>query len=748
MDAINPDPEITPKRRSCDRCRTSKVKCVVENDRCDNCVRLGVSCTFANPGSLKERPPTVKEAEQLEAHIRSLERLLHAVDPALDLNNLPDPDTLVSNAERALQLPIQSLAVPKFQPEIQAAQTDIEEDYFESQLSAVLTGMHGLKIAAKPPVTDIHWTQSDKTQPMSKFIGLTVSPDQYIGPNSGLSMADPSSLGIPRLHVWEFGTLYPVDEYLRLRHDDYISGANCFYPAPDLEEALIKLYFEHFHPFVPVIHPTMFRGLHKSGLVETNSTFRALCLLMFSIASRWSTDPRVQLDLTGKPQLSREFVGLRFAHAGLMILFRPAYNRATLLHLQAFVLLTIVSLGAHQLSITWIFIERGMLLAQECGAHREVHHLWNTDPIQDYLRRQAFFYLWEMGYRTSYSLGRAPLVEYDDFDLQPTHVSRGDPLGIFVNPFSNISPAVREAHVAFDAVRVSLFRLGSLKHMLRLLLKMEGDTKAPSGAGSIKPLKLLVDQLNLNAIRCLDKIPPAFKRVDIEGPAEMLMFSVRVSTYYSQFQMLIHQTLFNYQDDSPDRKATSPNPHINTCAEFAISSIQAINKLRLRKMLTEGFHWLPFELIVTVVRLVCSIRKQRASISPRENQLRRDNILLAIAIMDEMAPSVYTAASYSKVAKIMFGLLDEEDFSLLDSLKSLSGGQQREDQGLNQLPLRDSPTVTTDDWEKDSLDPVGFSSVGFHAAALNPSSFPALHLPSTYLPAKSTPSKAQNPTLA
>ncbi|KAA1092975.1 hypothetical protein PGT21_019734 [Puccinia graminis f. sp. tritici] len=46
--------------RSCDKCRISKVKCVLENDRCNNCVRLGVTCTFANPGSLKERPPTHK----------------------------------------------------------------------------------------------------------------------------------------------------------------------------------------------------------------------------------------------------------------------------------------------------------------------------------------------------------------------------------------------------------------------------------------------------------------------------------------------------------------------------------------------------------------------------------------------------------------------------------------------------------------------------------------------------------------
>jgi hypothetical protein len=99
-----------------------------------------------------------------------------------------------------------------------------------------------------------------------------------------------------------------------------------------------------------------------------------------------------------------------------------------------------------------------------------------------------------------------------------------------VNPFSRISPAVHEAHVAFDAVRSSLVQLGSLKHMLRLLLKMQDDTKAPSGAASIKPLKALVDQLNLNANRCFDKVPPAFQRVNIEGPPEMLMFSVRVIT--------------------------------------------------------------------------------------------------------------------------------------------------------------------------------------------------------------------------
>lgn len=56
---------------------------------------------------------------------------------------------------------------------------------------------------------------------------------------------------------------------------------------------------------------------------------------------------------------------------------------------------------------------------QECGAHREVHHLWNADPIQDYLRRQAFFQLYEMGLKISYSLNRTPSVREDNFDVGP-----------------------------------------------------------------------------------------------------------------------------------------------------------------------------------------------------------------------------------------------------------------------------------------------------------------------------------------
>ncbi|KAA1092982.1 hypothetical protein PGT21_019993 [Puccinia graminis f. sp. tritici] len=690
--------EDKPKRRryriprSCDRCRLSKVKCVLEDDRCTNCARHGVTCTFAHPGSLQERPPTVKDVEQLTARIRSLERLLHAVDPTLDLKNLPDPNRLVSHSYGAPGLPIQPRVAPTSPSEPESAEASGQDSY-QSQLSAALTEIHGVQIPPKPGFTHIYWTRSDKSQPMSECTGAATLPNQYIGPNSGLSIAEPAALGIP-MSSWELGEKYPVDQYLQLRYGEYVSTTKCFYPEPDLEQALLKIYFERFHPFVPVIHPNTFHGHHRSGLAETNPTFRALCLIMFFIASRWSYDPRVQLDLTGRPQAARQFAGLPYGYASYIGLFQPGYGCTTLFHLQAFVLLAISSLGALQPTVTWLFTEQGLIHAQECGAHREVHHLWNLDPVQDYLRRQAFFQLYELNHKSSHSLQRAPFLQQEDFDLQPTHVQRGDPLGIFLNPYSSITPAVHDACVAFDEVRVLLSQIGSLRSMLPLLLKMQASAKAAGGVESTKSLKTLVDQLDLNASRCFDQVPPIFKRADIEDTAESLMFSVLAITCYQNFQVLIHQTLFHYQEYSPDRKTMKTNPHINRCVEFAISSIQAVNKLRLRNLLVEGFYWLPADLLTTVVVLACSIRKQRRLISPHEDQVRRDNILLAIAILDDLAREVHTAAAYSKMSKIMFGLLDEENPSVLDSLNAPVEDHQHQSHSSSLSTLTDSVATT------------------------------------------------------
>ncbi|KAA1107825.1 hypothetical protein PGTUg99_024363 [Puccinia graminis f. sp. tritici] len=214
--------------------------------------------------------------------------------------------------------------------------------------------------------------------------------------------------------------------------------------------------------------------------------------------------------------------------------------------------------------------------------------------------------------------------------------------------------------------------------------------------------------------------------------------------------MLIHQTLFHYQDNEPagTQSTRNRNPHIHRFVEFAMLSIQAMGALRLRGLLTKAFHWLPFEIMFAVILLVCATRKQKESIGPLEIKVRRDNILLVIAILDELASSVHTAATYSKVTKIMLDVLDGTNGSLLDSLQPTYRSQQDQNSAFNRRPFTDSPTVTTDDRKEDSAwDPSELSSTIFvDAAALQLSVFPASCSPPTYpLPAHlTTPS---NPSL-
>ncbi|PLW38344.1 hypothetical protein PCASD_10581 [Puccinia coronata f. sp. avenae] len=663
-----------PKRRryriprSCDRCRSCKVKCVLENDCCNACAKLGLTCSFANPGSLRERPPTLKDVEQLSARIRSLERLVHAVDPTLDLGNLPNPHRFISYPNLPTGLPTASTS----HPEPRSDEETSGPDSPQSQLAVALAVLHGHRDLCKPTITQMHWAQSNKSQPI---IGLSTSPHCYVGPNAGLNLPDAgANFGIPNLPPWDFITLYPVDDYLRLRNEQCVSSTRCFYPKPDLERDLIKIYFQNFHPFVPIIHPKTFCDLHNSGLADNDPTFRALCLLMFSIASKWSTDPRVLLDLAGNPQTSRQFAGLRYGYAGYLGIFKLGDQRTTLFHLQAFVLLTIGSLATSQPTTTWLFAEQGLLRAQECGAHREVHQHWNADPLHDYLRRQAFFELYEQGRKISHALSRVTFLKEEDFDVEPAHVHRGDPLGMFLNPYSLISPAAQGLRVAFDEVKVLMWRLGSLRSTLPLLMKMQLVSKESSGReASVQSLKAVVDELDLNMRKWFDSVSPIFKRPDIQDDAEKLVFSVMVITCYQKFQMLVHRNLFHYQEEDLQCQTIKSNPHVNKCAELAISSITEMDKLRSRNLLISGFYWMPPELIFAIIMLACSTRRQCMCISFEEEQARRKALLLAIAMLDEMAPSTHTAAVYSKTAKTIYSQLNIKKTSVGDAFSTPSG---------------------------------------------------------------------------
>lgn len=69
------------------------------------------------------------------------------------------------------------------------------------------------------------------------------------------------------------------------------------FPPPDLLASLVQIYFETHHVYHPIVHrPTVEKGL-RQGLHLTDKVFSTIVMLVCAIGARWSTDPRVQMEV-------------------------------------------------------------------------------------------------------------------------------------------------------------------------------------------------------------------------------------------------------------------------------------------------------------------------------------------------------------------------------------------------------------------------------------------------------------------
>ncbi|KNZ49940.1 hypothetical protein VP01_4682g1 [Puccinia sorghi] len=271
------------------------------------------------------------DAQQLSAHIMSLEQLLHAVEPKLDLNNLPKPN---------LSLPSQSSNSQSFFPQ-----------FMVSKLSPTLLPP---SCTARPSqIRANRWTK-DWVSPHHQTTILARIQFNFLGAGTDFET--------PNLPPWNQGTRYPVDEYLCLWQKNLIPT----FPS-------IGSHYGHQIPRCSLTWPASL------------SRLRNLQDFTFFTLGTW-------------------------ASSSLMTI-------APLCHLQAFALLTITSFGSLQSTTMWIFAEEGQICAQECGPHQEVHCFWNVDPLQDYLRRQAFYQLYEHAQEVRNALLRTALLQEEDFDV-------------------------------------------------------------------------------------------------------------------------------------------------------------------------------------------------------------------------------------------------------------------------------------------------------------------------------------------
>ncbi|KAH9445995.1 hypothetical protein MJO29_012273 [Puccinia striiformis f. sp. tritici] len=634
--------------RSCDRCRTSKIKCVYEDGQCTACVNIGVICTFANPGSLRERPPTRKDVEHLQARIRSLERLIHAVDPTCDLSNLPEP------------------------PQPQPSNLRLGRNRPSTSSLTLPENIH-------PVRNYTHTNTSNQTSPLQEnssgnALKTLFNPTHF-------QLSDSATNLLPSLSKLE--DLSPVDKIIRHEHQKLTYGNSAFYPPPDLQQSLLEIYFQYVHPLLRIIHPASFIQDFKAGRGETDDGFKALCLIIFSVASRFSQDPRVYLDLEGNPHPSLQTAGLRYCISAGCYLLRPIPSPATFYELQAFALMVVYSMGAVSPGLLWCILGVALQRAQIAGAHQEDNVRWASSPIENHYRRKVFFLLYEFDYVISSNLGKPAYMQESDFDVLPGDAELDREFEVCANPFLKTNGSEKSTpdwvvDEMFQAYNMMKSSLGGLKNLLPVINVLHAQRDDHSGAKLSGCIKSLIQQLDSSMTNCFEKI---VVKINLHHPTPNLMSdaallsSVAITSWYHEFRVLLNQVLFNSKEKSsrmhesiikeeggggggiPGPSSStktilrkSRNPYLDICVQSSRAIISLINQLHQRELLAYGFFWIPLRVKNALVILICSLVKQRKSLSEDDRKSRCLEISLGIQILNALAPSTFLAGKCSEMA--------------------------------------------------------------------------------------------------
>ncbi|POW15193.1 hypothetical protein PSHT_07129 [Puccinia striiformis] len=473
-----------------------------------------------------------------------------------------------------------------------------------------------------------HTNPSNQTSPLQENSSWNALKTLFNPTHFQLS--DSATNLLPSLSKLE--DLSPVDKIIRHEHQKLTYGNSAFYPPPDLQQSLLEIYFQYVHPLLRIIHPASFIQDFKAGRGETDDGFKALCLIIFSVASRFSQDPRVYLDLEGNPHPSLQTAGLRYCISAGCYLLRPIPSPATFYELQAFALMVVYSMGAVSPGLLWCILGVALQRAQIAGAHQEDNVRWASSPIENHYRRKVFFLLYEFDYVISSNLGKPAYMQESDFDVLPGDAELDREFEVCANPFLKTNGSEKSTpdwvvDEMFQAYNMMKSSLGGLKNLLPVINVLHAQRDDHSGAKLSGCIKSLIQQLDSSMTNCFEKI---VVKINLHHPTPNLMSdaallsSVAITSWYHEFRVLLNQVLFNSKEKSSRMHEKSRNPYLDICVQSSRAIISLINQL----------HQL----------------KQRKSLSEDDRKSRCLEISLGIQILNALAPSTFLAGKCSEMA--------------------------------------------------------------------------------------------------
>ncbi|KIK55554.1 hypothetical protein GYMLUDRAFT_1017946 [Collybiopsis luxurians FD-317 M1] len=173
------------------------------------------------------------------------------------------------------------------------------------------------------------------------------------------------------------------------------------YPPSDLLKSLVILYWEHFHPFYPLLHKPSFKNSLAAELHLHDQAFGSTVLTVYALESHYSDDPQV---LYNSDTASKHSAGWRYFNQIAFVL-NNALEFPSVYALQVYPLSVTFMLGTHMVETAWMFIGTGFQLAQMISVHQSSFGK-GREPKEVELWKRAFWQLIIFDTASSMALGR------------------------------------------------------------------------------------------------------------------------------------------------------------------------------------------------------------------------------------------------------------------------------------------------------------------------------------------------------
>uniref|UniRef100_A0A0W0F023 Xylanolytic transcriptional activator regulatory domain-containing protein n=1 Tax=Moniliophthora roreri TaxID=221103 RepID=A0A0W0F023_MONRR len=274
------------------------------------------------------------------------------------------------------------------------------------------------------------------------------------------------------------------------------------FPAEDLMNDLVDLYFKNINIFIPLLHRPTFERDVAMKLHLKNDMFGAILLLVCANGSRYSDDPRVLLDGVDS-WTSCGWKWFDQVHLVQNSLLSPG----SLYDLQFYSLSSLFLLNTSAIHRCWTMVGTGIRLAQDMGAHRR--QISPRLTVEAELMKRAFWTLVCIDRVVSASMGRPCAVQDEDLDLDMPIECDDDYLVEHPDPQIGFrQPPGRPSYVAAFTSCLKLMRL--LAMALRTIYSIN-QSKLLLGLAGPEWEQRIVTELDSALNQWVDSVPEHLK---------------------------------------------------------------------------------------------------------------------------------------------------------------------------------------------------------------------------------------------